>query len=278
MIKEILQENSSTVAKVASGKLTNFEVDGLLFDLKCSGASLTLAHFDGMIVNATLRSSKGKDLNIMSGVRMSDLLKLSDFCGGLSQVTQGVGNPVRHAAYVSLGNIILEGDDSLDVTVNLPLHATVVIDLQLSACDLVKMNENIKGYETLIGNGSEILVKDCNAIYHCSAETGYQINVSDQERSYVISDRQAIASGISIGQLEKYDDFGIVYTDGTGLSQDVRVKIESGKYELATKSYFPVERMVQKANSQVTRLKAVSDRIASSNPEKARYLAWLGLM
>ena len=276
MIRSIIaNETCEAVSRTLTGKLTNCDVDGLIFSVKTSGTDVTRAHFDSVIVNATLRVAGGDDLNIVAGCRMSDLLKMSDYMGGLSMVQLGdaIG---EEAAYLPLGKIVISGDDILEIQIQVPGDATMVQLWNVGACDFVKAYESITGYETVPGNGSEILFKAAHTVYLTSAYTGAQIAVTDQERSYIIDDHLAAAYANATGKFEKWEDFAGLWSDGSGLGQDVRIKVPSGAYALVVKGFAIKNRQAKKDKEIEEKVKSIENKIKIENPQRAEALAEKG--
>jgi hypothetical protein len=279
MIKQILQGVSGTTAKVLMGKMTNFDADGIMVDCKLSGTAGTRDIFADYILNMTFRTQEGEDINSIKGVRLLDAMKFSDFVGGASSKLDENNAAGRFVAYLPLGNYMISGDDSLEVSLSMPAHATAVCDVELTATDVIKANEMINGYESIKGNGTEIYLKNVRSIYLCSAETGAYISVEDQERSYNVLDREVIAAGLALGRIEDADEsFGQAYNDGTGLSQNVRIKVPNDAYILVQRGYFPVKRIDRKAEDIALKLESIQNKIRVEDPEKAKYLEAYGLM
>lgn len=277
MIKPILADNVSTVAKTLTGKLSSFDADGLLFDVVVGGTAFARTKFDSVIINATFRTAEGDDINIIKGVRLGDFLKMSDNAGGLSMALQGDVNG-KFSAYVPLGNLMLSGDDVIDIEMRFPADPNTTYDVRVSATDLIKMNEVVNGYESFDGNGSETLIKNARSVYLVSAPTGATISVQDQERSYFVSDRDVVALGLAIGRSEKYDDIGTIYSDGTGMSQNVRVKAPTGSKLLVQTAFFPIKRINRKAEAAQVKLTAIAEDIRLADPDKYAVLRAYGLI
>jgi len=278
VIKTVFNTVSGVAAKMASGRLSQFDADGLMIDIKLTTATGHLrSDFDNWKLSATLKDPGTRDINVFTDVRLSDLLKYSDFAGGFSMELAGDA-AARYVAYIPLGNYMLEGDDALDLVLTIPGHATAVLDVNVSACDFVKLAEKIVGYESLTGNGQEVIIKDAYSVFLCTAETGATIAVKDMEREYFVTDREVLAAGNALGKMEKWSSFGALYTDGTGYGQTVRIKVPTNAVILIARGFYPLQRVGKKAQSNVSQIDGLQDKIRSENPDKYQYLVSTGMI
>ena len=256
-------------------KLASFEPDGLDLEIDVSGTEHTFSEFNKMRLYVTLKNSLGDDINIISAV-VGDLLKLSDYAGGFSSKLHNDAEG-KYYAYIPLGNIMLEGEDSLEVSFSYTGHETVVYHVRLDAIDIQQGNEYILGYDSVTGNGDSRYFRDAVAVYLTSPSVGNMFKCQDQMKgSNTVLDHVAVALANELGQLEQREDFGIVWQDGSGLSQNLSITIPSGANVLVVKRYFPVERIERKSNQAQVQYQQLLEKIRVENPEKFHYLKSLG--
>jgi hypothetical protein len=274
MYQNIITGSVGTAAARLNGRITNFKPDGLLVRLMVGGTAHAWAVFDSVVVDATMRNSRGGDINVFSNVRLSDLFKLSDFLGGFSATSKtGAG---EYYIYVPLGKLVLSGDDSLEVSVSFPGHATATYGVRVTAVDNSRNAENVKGYESVTGSGLEVFMKDVNAAYLMDAADGSTFPFKDQEYSEIPEDYDAVSYANAVGETEQGVGIGILYEDTTKLSQDLRIKVPTGKHVFFVKSFFPVDRVTAAAAQVSFDVSKVVGSIEVVSPDKHKYLKQVG--
>jgi hypothetical protein len=267
----ILGFETGTAAVQKYAKLASFDPDGLDLEIEVSGTGHAFSEFNKMRLYVTLKNSLGDDINIVSAV-VGDLFKLSDYAGGFSAKLHNDAEG-KYYAYIPLGNIMLEGEDSLEVSFSYSGHATAVYTVRLDAIDIVQGDEYIIGYDSLTGNGDSRYFRDAAAVYITSASKGDMFKCQDQMKgSNTVLDHVAIALANELGQLEQREDFGLVWQDGSGLSQNINVTIPQGADVLVVKRYFPVERIEKKSNQAAVEHRQLVEKIRMESPEKFHYL------
>jgi hypothetical protein len=253
-------------------KLASFDPDGLDLEIDVDGTGHAFSEFNKMRLYVTLKNSLGDDINIVSAV-VGDLFKLSDYAGGFSAKLHNDAEG-KYYAYIPLGNIMLEGEDSLEVSFSYTGHATAVYTVRLDAIDIEQGNEYILGYDSVSGNGDSRYFRDVAAVYLTSPSTGAMFKCQDQMKgSNTVLDHVAVAIANELGQLEQREDFGLVWQDGSGLSQNLSITIPQGADVLVVRRYFPVERIERKSNQAAVQYQQLLEKIRVESPEKFHYLS-----
>jgi len=275
VITRIIADTVTTAAKTLSGKIQSFGFNLLQFSVLVGGTAHSEANFDNHVVNVTLRQRKGENKQLVNGIRLTDILKFSDFKSGFSLQQKGVAVG-RYVGFLDMGRVRLEDDDQLEVSITCAGHASATYAFTVTAVNVKSGAENLIGYELIIGNGNELVVKDCYSLFLLSPASGATINVADSEGNYTVTDFDVHDLANCLGEMETYEDFGILYVDKYSLSQDVRVKLPNSTFALAVKGFFDPDRLVERADSEDVDADAVATKIGIGKPEKLRVLKMLG--
>ncbi len=267
----------STTPQHVGGKLVNFDPDGLLITIEVGGTGHDSdVEFAKWVLTATLKNSLGDPMTIFDQCKLVDLFKLSDHLGGFSLEQKGDAAGM-YSAYIPLGNIMLDGDDSLDLDLYAPGHATATYSVRIAATDYLSANERILSYESATGTGNELNFRNVSAIYLTSAPSGAQVSIKDMEKQYVDNDKDIISAGSALGKNEVNPNIGILYADRSGYTQNVYVKVPSGATILVCKQLFPLERVARKAMGAEVKREAILRKIQLEDPKKYEYLVAMGI-
>lgn len=251
MFDRLLSENITTSAVVADEQLTNFNLNGLLFDIDVSGTAdaLSDAKWSDITLNVRL---KGEEHNVnIAELDMLEILKISDYEGGFSASQKANANG-NYAAYLNLGSLILTGDDVLEVTLEAPGDTDTEFDFDIYATDFKAKEEKILIYESYIGTGQEVLIKNCFDLFLTSAPQGNNIYIDSNTENYYLIDHAIIATGNVLGNMEHWENIGLAFGDKYNLSQNVRVKIPSST-EMVARSVEVLPARHQARNRKIER-------------------------
>ncbi len=278
MIRNIATASVNTTAVKTPIKISKFQPDAILFDVKIGGTGYTPELLKEHKLNATFRTEKSDDVNNIDGLNMYHIFCLSDVLGGQSVVLEG-DSVTRISALIPIGNLILDGEDVVDLSLELGGHSTATFEYNIDMIDVVQEPEKIIGYEAVDGNGTEILFKNVSDVYIFGIPSGKSISVQDHEGSYYISDYSAVALLNASKETEKrISDMGIIYQDSLGITQDVRVKVPTGFTALAVKQYFQKDRIGTKNAELARRRQNIADAVKNTNREKYDFLKMNGLV
>jgi len=188
-------------------------------------------------VSVTMKNSKGNDILPINNVPLLYFFHLSDFLGGYAW---NVADQLS-SAYVALGNYILQGDDSMTVTLSgAGLSASVTGSVY--AIDDKVGPEQCLIYEYVEGqNTLEFSERAVHAIYMKSDDettTPHSLTIRDFYGSENIDGLAVLAMGAALGKAETWLGFGPLWTDKTGLTQDVRFSTFTGQGFLVCREEF----------------------------------------
>ena len=270
-----IAEFAATNAFSMNGKLTNFSCDSLNFAI--SGASaVTLADLAEMIVRVQLKNSKGSNAIIINSVPLSLLAKYSDSIQGW-----GVNSEDKYGAIsIPVGNIVLEGDDELDITIS-GSGLSQAYTVSVFGYDYKTGAERILLYDYVDASATQVYQQvDALAVYVSIAEGTVpsdtsSIAVNDYFGRNIITEGEAIALGTAMSQSGDWDNFGLVWSDDTGLSQDMSFKASTDDEEfLVIRQFFDVNRIGMGQQSVIDFADYLSF-IKRTNPTKYKCLQYV---
>lgn len=231
-----------------NGKITNFSCDSLMFAVIANGSSATAvsnADLAKIIVRVQLKNSKGSNAIVINSVPARVLAKLSDMLGGW-----GENGSDKYGAFgVNLGNIVLDGDDELDITIT-GSDLSQQYAISIFGVDAVVGAEKIYLYDYVKGSATQTYQQvDAEKVYLCLDDDAVPsdantIAVNDYYGRNIITENEAIAIGAVIAQSGDADNFGLVWADDTGLTQDMSFKVASDSETfLVVRRFFDVNRL-----------------------------------
>jgi hypothetical protein len=115
--------------------------------------------------------------------------------------------------------------------------------------------------------GGEQAYRDVLSLYYLGAAKERNATVRDYTGSQTVNLRDAVALANAIGRYEYFTDFGIVYNDPTGLSQDITVSLEDEQL-LAQQEFFQPAKMGEQDLRTLRVQESVLQAIYSSRPDK----------
>ena len=239
---------SATSSFSFNGKITNFSCDSLAFALTANGSSPAVvsdADLAKIVVRVQLKNSKGSNAIVINSVPARVLAKLSDMLGGW-----GVNSSDKYGAFgVDLGNIVLDGDDELDVTIT-GSGLSQQYGITVFGVDAVVGAERIMLYDYVKGSATQTYQQvDASRVYLCLDEDAVPsdvntIAVNDYYGRNIITENEAIAIGAIVSQSGDADNFGLIWSDDTGLTQDMSFKVASDSESfLVVRRFFDVNRL-----------------------------------
>lgn len=276
MIHRIIADSIGTTAKRMSGTLSNAGGNGILISSLVGGTGHTEARFLTHVISATIRQAKGEDIPLISGLRVMDAFKVSDYKGGFSaDLANGAAG--RYVAFIPCGRVRLEGDDVLDVQVQCEGHATATYGYTVSLVDMVSGPDVPVLHELITGNGADQLIRDCYALYLVSDPTGATITVKDEAgKNFNLVDNDLVDLSNALGQVESFEEVGVIFSDPFDLSQDIRVKLPASTFAVAARGFFDVDRLMARSRTEGLDQSNMFERIRLGKPSKARFLESIG--
>ena len=227
-----------------NGKITNFSCDSLMFSCSAESA-ITNVDLSKIIVRVQLKNSLGSNAICVNSVPAVILAKLSDFLQGW-----GVNGSDKYGAFeVDLGNIVLEGDDELDVVIS-GSGLSQAINFSVFGFDHVVGAEIIKLYDYVEGSSTQTYQQvDASQVYlmlddDVIASESTTIAVNDFFGRNIVTENEAIAIGAITAQSGDADNFGLIWSDDTGFTQDMSFKAGSDSEKfLVVRRFFDVNRL-----------------------------------
>lgn len=226
-----------------NGKITNFSCDKLVFAFSASGA-VTGDDLAKVICRVQLKNSKGANAICVNSVPAKILAKLSDFMGGW-----GVNADDKYGAFaVDLGNVVLEGDDELDIVVTAE-GLSQAYALTVFGVDQIVGAERIMLYDFIDASATQTYQQvDACSVYLSLADSAVpsskSISVNDYFGRNIITQNEAIATGAVMAHSGDVDNFGPIWMDSTGLTQDMSFKASDDAEEyLVVRRFFDSSRI-----------------------------------
>lgn len=257
--RNIIDAKLTDTSFTFNGKITNFSIDKLFINIWRN--PLKVDDLRKIFVTAQLKNSKGNNAIIINSVPLFLLAKLSDYKSGFGIAVDG-DLAYWQSIAVDLGNIVLEGDDELDVVIT-----GSGLSSPTSSSDKIEGDLVVFGYDNVIG--AEQII--CYEYVQGSATQTYQqtnasevylnLSIGTSEGSHAPSNANVIAVNDFFGrntiteieattiasvQAQSGDlvYFGLVWTDSTGLTQDMSFKVPvAGEEFLVVKRWFDVSRL-----------------------------------
>lgn len=280
----MLYNIANPAASGASAVTTTFRSQSKSFNAVLIGALVggsghAAADWDAHKLNITLKSGiEGvPDMQIAKSVRMGDLFDLSDYNGGFSEHAEGTDG-TWYWCLMPIGRVIMRGDDQLEGSLYLPGDGSATYQYRISLVDAKAGTEEIRWYESIAGNGDDMVRKNAEALYLRGTPDGTVVTVMDQTRTLQPTDYDVIGLGNAAGQMEAYETFGQLWSDTTGFTQEVTFNVADSAKALVQGRHFSVERYNNRSENEAIGVEKVRSAIELENPEKYAILRAEGLV
>lgn len=223
MIENILTVDQSK--NIEQGRLMNFNPNDIMISID-DGATAdisTIDDLDAVIVNARLK--RGNTKLLLSSMRVSDILKITNALGGYAfKASDGY-----FVGRLPIGNIDLSGQEVLEVEVQNSASFTD-LEISISALDTMAGPEDIRTYEGITSGGDNQSFKDCLSIFNVDDYTG-SATVSDGSNSNQITAQEADDVAQSTFEMETVmPEIGLVYSDKYRTGRNLTAKLPTGNY------------------------------------------------
>lgn len=254
----------------ASARLTNFNPDHLVFC--ATGASaLTKADLDKIVVSINFKSAVGGSIAVANNLPLRMIADFSDYVSGFGLL----GSDTVGAFALDIGKYILKANDELTFEISTTGTLSVAIALDVFAMDSKIGKEKLLSY-TYIEASATQAYQNANVIDVYaripSADDSTYMTVDDNFGSTNISELAVVAIGASLGHSEDWDSFGVVWTDDTGMAQNVTVRAGSSNEKLlVVKWNFDTNRIGYEATEKAN-VQTFAQSIKDSDPSKYKCL------
>jgi hypothetical protein len=217
------------------GSLRAADIDRLafIFTQTDNANSCTFAEMALIKINITLRkyiNGVPIDTLICEGARLSDLMLLTNFRGGMMQVT-GTNNPTSAHAFIDVGRINLNTNDELLVTVSVgAVGALTAPVFYVYGYKTHSISTPIKRYVSYLCQ-SDVTYHRCLEMYtrgvNDAGAAGNVIYVTAAGQQIAVNDTVAQWATMAMGGFEdgaSVTAFALIYMDPQGRGRDVKVK------------------------------------------------------
>jgi hypothetical protein len=171
-------------------------------------------------------------------------------------------------------------DESIEFLLTGKPAAADFKELQLAArwVYLSDQSQRVFGYKSFKSVGGEQAYRDVQGLFYIGEAKEKNATIRDYTGSQTVNLRDSVAFANATGQVENFTNFGVLYTDPTGLSQDVAISLESGEDVLMFQEFFSFKKLVEGDSKIVREQEAVLQMIYASRPEKFEVLRQKGLV
>ena len=233
---------------------SNLAVNGFLADFSFtmpSGYTSKWNFLKDIYVNITKRigSGNGGAVALLSNVSIYSLMSESDFVAGVSM--QGTdftaGNECRISGYLDIGYFAMSSRDALEITLNVADRTNFPaadVSFEFSACFEKVMCTMYKCYQSTKATGADQPYKNVLKIAYIGTGLNADCVVNDQIGNKSVNINSAIAMSNAVGRFEFFTDYGVVYDEAFGISQDLAVRCpntNNPELLIITYAFYPEE-------------------------------------
>lgn len=269
---------------------SNLQVNGFLVDVSFtmpSGYTNKWNFLKDVYVNITKRigSGNGGSVALLSNVSLYDFLSMSDYIKGVSmQGTNFTANNLcRISGYLDIGYFAMSSRDALEITLNVgsrTLFPNADVNFEFNA-EFHKVQATLyKCYQSSKATGADQPYKNVLQVAYVGTGVNADAIINDQIGTNSVNVNSAIANSNANGAFEFFTDFGIIYDEPFGLSQDISLRCPnsaSPSLLIVTYAFFPEETENNAQNMDAQR-NALIENIKLNDSEKYKYLELLGLV
>jgi hypothetical protein len=178
---------------------------------------------------------------------------------------------VEVSASVSFGYFSLGVDESVEVLVTgKPSSVGNYAGIQVNGkwIYLADQSQRIFGYKSFASVGGEQAYRDVQAVYYLGDPKEKNATIRDYTGSQTVNLRDCVALANAIGRYEYFTAFGILYSDPTGLSQDITVSLEGSEHLFVQQEFFQPAKMSEQDLRTLRIQESVLQAVYSSRPDK----------
>ena len=268
----------------------NLSVNGVLVDVSFtmpSGYTGKWNFLKDIYITITKRigSGNGGAVALLSNVSLYDLMSYSDYKAGVSM--QGTDftatNLCRISGYLELGYFAMSSRDALEVTLNVATRANFPladVTFEISSCfDQVQVTRYLC-YQSAKPTGADQPYKNVLEVAYIGSGVNADFVVNDQIGNKNVNINSAIAQSNAKGRFEFFTNFGMVYEEQFGISQDLSMRCpttNSPSIFIVTYAFYPEETIDNLQEAEATR-ESLIENIKNNDPDKYKYLMALGLV
>jgi hypothetical protein len=269
--------------------VTQLESNGFLFDVSFtmpSGYTNKWDFLKNIYVNITLRMGNNgnkSSCGLVSNARLYDLLSYSDYIAGVSMKgTEFEANKLcRISGYVDNGYFKMSSADALEISLNIVSREhfpSAEINFVVSSVLNGVQGSEFITYQSVDATGADQNYKNVLDIYYIGTGVNAESVVIDEIGTNNVNINSAIALSNATGRFEFFTDFGELYKEPFGISQNVAMRVPTtNNPSLLVRSYefFP-DRLARGVDETIAQKNALLEKIRQNDPDKYEYLALLG--
>ena len=268
----------------------NLAVNGFLADFKFtmpSGYTGKWNFLKDIYVNITKRigSGNGGAVALLSNVSIYSLMSESDYVAGVSmQGTDFTANNIcRISGYLDIGYFAMSSRDALEITLNVADRTNFPladVSFEFSACFSQVQATLYKCYQSTKSTGADQPYKNVLKVAYIGTGVNADAVVNDQIGNKSVNINSAIAMSNAVGRFEFFTNYGLIYEEQFGLSQDLSLRVpttNNPELLVVTYAFFPEETETS-INDTIAQRNALIEQIKNNDSEKYTYLEELGLV
>ena len=271
LVRNVMQITG--VSPSGSARLTNFNPDKILFVVRGTVAfsKTDLSYFK---VTMNFKNSVGSGIAISANLPFDIIADLSDYHFGFGMLPSTVG---AGSYALDIGKYCLRADDEITFNVDCDHTFDDPFTIDIFALDTKIGKEQLISYKYVSAQASQAYqVADVLGVYGkiSSPSSSVYITTDDFFGSNNISELAVIGIGAAFGQAEDMDDFGLIWSDDTGMTQPVTVRAGSSYEQILFKCWnFDVNRIGYE-RPEFNSAKLLASSIQNANPSKAKCLKY----
>jgi len=279
-ITAVIQKTGGPSRFVGS-QFSGLRANGIMFDVILTpdtGKEWDFDDFKEIYVNCNLRRRDADALQLLDNVRLYDILSYSDFVAGVSmalvgKVKEGTNEkeqPVEISGYLGLGFFSLGLDESVELLVTGKPAGAHFKEVQIAArwVYIADQSQRIFGYKSLKSVGGEQAYRDVQGIFYLGPAQEKNATIRDYTGSQSVNLRDSVAFANATGRYEFFTEFGVLYSDPTGVSQDVAISLDGAEDLLIYQEFFSMNKLIEGDSKVIREQEAVLQNIYASRKEK----------
>ena len=296
MNSSITQVLNGTIANGGSqnrfnATVSQLESNGFLFDISFtmpSGYTHKWDFLKDIFINITLRmgnTGNKSSCGLVSNARLYDLLSYSDFVAGVSMKGTDftAGKLCRISGYIDNGFFKMQSTDALEISLNILDKANFpAADVSFTISSIlneIQATEFIT-YSSMDATGADQNYKNILNVFYIGSGVNAEAVITDETNPNNVNIASAIALSNAVGRFEFFTDFGEIYKEPFGLSQNCAIRCpNSNNPSLLLRGYefFP-DRMEKALDETIAQRDALIEKIRQSDSDKFNYLVSLGII
>lgn len=271
LVRDIISIPSGTTPAGAA-RLTNFNPDKILIVVS-SASAITKAELAKLLLSMNFKNSVGSGIAMAANLPFDVIANMNDYLYGFGLL----GSETTVAFVLDIGKYCLRSDDEITFNVATGTTLTNAASVVIKALDTKIAKEQLVSYKYVSASASQAYqVADVMAVYGqiASPSDNVFITTDDFFGSNNISELAVVAIGAALGQAEDFDNFGLIWSDDTGLTQPVTVRAGSANEQFLFKCWNFEPNRLGYERVEFNSAKMLGADIAKANPSKAKCLKY----